>query len=47
MQHFTLNDGVEMPIIGFGVCQIPAEGTEQAVTGALTAGYRLLDTAVS
>jgi 2,5-diketo-D-gluconate reductase A len=43
----TLNNGVEMPILGFGVFQIPAEQTEQAVTGALAAGYRHLDTAAS
>jgi 2,5-diketo-D-gluconate reductase A len=41
----TLNNGVEMPVLGFGVYQIPAEETEQAVTDALAAGYRLLDTA--
>jgi 2,5-diketo-D-gluconate reductase A len=41
----TINNGVEMPILGFGVYQIPAEETEQAVTDALEAGYRLLDTA--
>ncbi|HUB37812.1 MAG TPA: aldo/keto reductase [Streptosporangiaceae bacterium] len=43
----TLNNGVEMPILGFGVFQIPAEETEQAVAGALAAGYRQLDTAAS
>ncbi|MEV1068801.1 aldo/keto reductase [Streptomyces sp. NPDC050263] len=47
MQSVTLNNGVEMPILGFGVFQIPAEQTEQAVTEALAAGYRLLDTASS
>ncbi|WP_406291949.1 aldo/keto reductase [Streptomyces sp. NBC_00624] len=36
-----------MPIIGFGVYRIPADETEQAVTDALAAGYRLLDTAAS
>jgi 2,5-diketo-D-gluconate reductase A len=41
----TLNNGVKMPILGFGVYQIPAEETEQAATDALAAGYRLLDTA--
>jgi 2,5-diketo-D-gluconate reductase A len=41
----TLNNGVEMPILGFGVYQIPPEDTERAVTDALAAGYRLLDTA--
>ena len=43
----TLNNGVEMPILGFGVFQIPAEETEQAVASALAAGYRHLDTAAS
>ncbi|WP_419998111.1 aldo/keto reductase [Streptomyces boninensis] len=47
MQNVTLNNGVEMPILGFGVYQIPAEGTEQAVADALAAGYRLLDTAAA
>lgn len=47
MQHVTLNNGVEMPILGFGVYQIPAEATEQAVSDALMAGYRLLDTAAA
>src|SRR6266536_3206825 len=36
-----------MPILGFGVFQIPAEQTEQAVADALAAGYRHLDTAAS
>jgi 2,5-diketo-D-gluconate reductase A len=45
--NVTLNNGVQMPILGFGVYQIPAEQTEQAVTDALGAGYRLLDTAES
>ena len=43
----TLNNGVQMPILGFGVFQIPDEDTEQAVTDALAAGYRHLDTAAS
>lgn len=43
----TLNNGVKMPILGFGVFQIPADQTEQAVTDALAAGYRHLDTAAS
>ncbi|MEV8546741.1 aldo/keto reductase [Streptomyces sp. NPDC051572] len=47
MQTVTLNNGVEMPILGFGVYQIPAEQTEQAVSDALAAGYRLLDTAAA
>jgi 2,5-diketo-D-gluconate reductase A len=43
----TLNNGVEMPILGFGVFQIPPEETEQAVTTALEVGYRLIDTAAA
>jgi 2,5-diketo-D-gluconate reductase A len=43
----TLNNGVQMPILGFGVYQIPAEETEQAVTDALAAGYRHIDTAAA
>ena len=43
----TLNNGVEMPILGFGVFQIPAGETQQAVADALAAGYRHLDTAAS
>ena len=35
-----LNNGVEMPILGFGVYQIPPEQTEPAVTDALAAGYQ-------
>ncbi|WP_420037699.1 aldo/keto reductase [Streptomyces sp. cg28] len=47
MQTVTLNNGVEMPILGFGVYQIPADDTERAVSEALAAGYRLLDTAAA
>jgi 2,5-diketo-D-gluconate reductase A len=43
----TLNNGIEMPALGYGVYQIPAEETEQAVTHALEAGYRSLDTAAA
>ena len=47
MQTVTLNNGVEMPTLGFGVFQIPPEQTEQAVTDALDVGYRHLDTAAA
>ncbi|WP_416957253.1 aldo/keto reductase [Streptomyces sp. Agncl-13] len=47
MRTVTLNNGVEMPLLGFGVYQIPAEDTERAVSDALAAGYRLLDTAAA
>lgn len=43
--NVTLNNGVEMPILGFGVYQIPQEETQAAVEEALAAGYRHLDTA--
>ncbi len=45
--NVTLNNGVEMPILGFGVYQIPPEETEQTVATALEVGYRLIDTAAS
>lgn len=47
MNTVTLNNGVEMPILGFGVFQIPDEETQAAVEAALDAGYRHLDTAAS
>lgn len=48
MKKVTLNNGVEMPMEGFGVFQIPdAAQCEQAVTDALNAGYRLIDTAAA
>src|SRR3954469_12039966 len=43
----TLNNGVQMPVLGFGVYAIPAEETERVVTDALAAGYRHLDTAAA
>jgi 2,5-diketo-D-gluconate reductase A len=45
--NVTLNDGVEMPIIGFGVYQIPPEDTERCVAEALEVGYRHIDTAAA
>lgn len=48
MQHVTLNNGVEMPILGFGVFQIPdAKECERSVIDAIESGYRLIDTAAS
>ncbi|WP_020667059.1 aldo/keto reductase [Amycolatopsis nigrescens] len=41
----TLNNGVRMPQLGFGVFQVPNEETTAAVTSALEAGYRSIDTA--
>lgn len=42
---FKLNNGIEIPATGFGVFQIENGGTKQAVLDALSAGYRLIDTA--
>jgi 2,5-diketo-D-gluconate reductase A len=47
MQTVPLNDGVQMPILGFGVYQIPPEETEPAVSDALATGYRHIDTAAA
>ena len=43
----ALNNGVEMPMLGFGVFQTPPEETRTAVEAALTAGYRHIDTAAA
>ncbi len=43
----TLNDGNEIPSVGLGVYQTPREATEQAVSAALQAGYRHIDTAAA
>ncbi|MDO4339606.1 MAG: aldo/keto reductase [Eubacteriales bacterium] len=46
MEYVTLNNGVKMPQMGFGVFQITdAAECEQAVANALEAGYRMIDTA--
>jgi 2,5-diketo-D-gluconate reductase A len=42
-----LNNGVEMPALGFGVFQTPPEETAEAVASALQTGYRLIDTAAA
>ncbi|WKG06514.1 aldo/keto reductase [Mycolicibacterium sp. HK-90] len=43
----TLNDGNSIPQVGLGVWQTPADDTERAVTAALQAGYRHIDTAAA
>jgi diketogulonate reductase-like aldo/keto reductase len=46
MQNITLNNGIEMPILGFGVFQVPdLNECEGAVLDAIETGYRLFDTA--
>jgi 2,5-diketo-D-gluconate reductase A len=48
MQKVVLNNGVEMPLLGFGVFQIKdAEECERCVVDAIQSGYRLIDTASS
>lgn len=47
MEYVTLNNGIEMPILGFGVYQIPQEETKEAVLNAIDVGYRSIDTAQS
>jgi diketogulonate reductase-like aldo/keto reductase len=48
MQQITLNNGVAIPLVGFGVFQITdAAACEQSVVDAIDTGYRLIDTAAS
>lgn len=48
MKFVKLNNGVEMPLLGFGVFQVPdAAECEKVVSEALDAGYRLIDTAAA
>src|SRR6185436_8281698 len=48
MQRVTLNNGVQIPILGYGVFQIPdAQECERCVVDAIRTGYRLIDTAAS
>lgn len=45
MEFVTLNNGVKMPILGYGVYQTPPEETEKCVLEAIKTGYRSIDTA--
>ena len=48
MQKVKLNNGIEMPLLGFGVFQMTdAAECERAVIDAINSGYRLIDTAAS
>lgn len=47
MEYVTLNNGVKMPKLGFGVYQISKEDCERCVLDAIKVGYRLIDTAQS
>ncbi|WP_214848845.1 aldo/keto reductase [Exiguobacterium sp. s193] len=46
MQQVTLNNGLQMPQLGYGVFKVPEEEVYQAVLEALHAGYRSIDTAM-
>ena len=45
MQTIKLNNGLEMPILGYGVYQVTPEECERCVADAISVGYRLIDTA--
>ena len=45
MQTIKLSNGVEMPILGYGVYQVTPEECERCVSDALSVGYRMIDTA--
>lgn len=45
MEYVTLNNGVKMPKLGYGVYQTPADETERCVSEAIKVGYRSIDTA--
>ena len=45
MEYATLNNGVKIPMLGYGVFQIPAEATRRCVLDAISVGYRSIDTA--
>ncbi len=45
MEYVTLNNGVKMPMLGYGVYQTPPQETERCVLDAISVGYRSIDTA--
>ena len=45
METVKLNNGIEMPVLGYGVFQVSPEECERCVLDAISAGYRLIDTA--
>ncbi len=45
MEYVTLNNGIRMPILGYGVYQVEAAETERCVLDAISVGYRSIDTA--
>ena len=47
MEYVTLNNGIKMPKLGYGVYQLSNEECERCVLDAISAGYRSIDTAQS
>ena len=45
MEYVTLNNGIKMPILGYGVYQVPKNEYEKCVLDAISVGYRSIDTA--
>ena len=45
MKYVTLNNGVQMPMLGLGTWDLRGEEGKQAIINALDVGYRLIDTA--
>lgn len=45
MKYLTLNNGIEMPMVGFGTWDIRDDKGKRSILTALEAGYRLIDTA--
>ncbi len=45
MEFITLSNGIKMPLLGYGVFQVPPQEAERCVADALSVGYRLIDTA--
>ena len=45
MEYALLNNGLKVPLVGFGVFEIPKEDTKRCVLDAISVGYRLIDTA--
>lgn len=47
MEYVTLNNGIKMPVLGYGVYQVKGKECERCVLDAISVGYRSIDTAQS
>jgi len=45
MKNIQLNNGVQMPLLGYGVYQVDPKECERCVSDAISVGYRMIDTA--